>query len=84
METLKEIPTLQQMLKAIPHLSDQEEQILEAHLRQARHQRTRSRQVLRQTFGLWSDRDDIPDSVDYVNTLRRSGSRRLRRFELDE
>jgi bifunctional DNA-binding transcriptional regulator/antitoxin component of YhaV-PrlF toxin-antitoxin module len=33
------------------------------------------RSLLMETFGMWSDRTDMPkDSIDYVNTLRR-GSR---------
>lgn len=28
------------------------------------------RATLLETFGMWADRDDIPDSVDYVNEIR--------------
>ena len=45
----------------------------------------RARQALRQSFGVWKDRDDLQrDSLDLVNELREGWNERTRRLGLDQ
>ena len=43
-----------------------------------------TRRALRQSFGIWKDRNDLrPESVDLVNELREGWGERARRLGLD-
>jgi len=75
--------TLEDILPAIPYLSDQERKTLESRLRQCSRRKVEAKRTLRAAFGLWKDREDISDSMEYVNTLRSSWGRRLRRLGID-
>lgn len=75
-----ETMSIEEIVSAIDRLSLQERKTSEQALHRRSSGKNSTKRVLRQTFGLWSDREDITDSVEYVNDLRGSWSKRLRRL----
>ena len=83
MQKVRRRLTLEDILPAIQYLSDQERKTLASQLRQCTCRKAKAKRALREAFGLWKDREDISDSIEYVNTLRSSWGRRLRRLGSD-
>lgn len=84
MSKTKKALTLGDILRSIPYLSPEERKILRIRLREGQRRKGEIQKALRESFGLWKDREDISDSVEYVNALRSSWGRRLRGLAIDE
>ena len=84
MSKTKKRLTLGDILRSIPYLSPEQRNILRIHLKERQRRKAEMQKSLRESFGLWKDREDIPDGVEYVNALRSSWGRRLGRLGIDE
>jgi hypothetical protein len=67
------------IMSAIQKLTPSQRHLLSGILIEPLHSAKRStaKNALKQCYGIWADREDITDSVEYVNDLRASWNTRL-------
>ena len=69
-----------EVIKGLTRLTSSQQRFIQDFLSQ-REKVTKlsKKQILRKSFGLWADRDDIKKSRDFVNELRMGWERRIKR-----
>jgi hypothetical protein len=70
-----------EVLNKIQSLSSSQQRFIHEMLAGSRSRRPAARKtLLKRSFGIWADRADIKDSVDYVNDLRKEWKARAERI----
>ena len=71
-----------EIIKGIERLSSSQRKFIQDMLsRRAKVHKTSGKSILRKSFGLWADRNDISNSQDYVNNLRKEWQARVERIK---
>jgi len=67
-----------EIIKNIERLTSSQQKFIQNMLSQrTKVHKTSGKKILRKSFGLWADRNDITDSQDYVNNLRKGWQARV-------
>lgn len=71
-----------EIIKGIERLSSSQQKFIQDMLsRRMKVRKTSGRSILRKSFGLWADRNDISSSKDYVSNLRKAWQSRVERIK---
>ncbi|MFA6411786.1 MAG: hypothetical protein WCW53_03750 [Syntrophales bacterium] len=71
-----------EIIKNIERLTSSQQKFIQDMLSQrTKVHKTSGKKILRKSFGLWADRNDITDSQDYVNNLRKGWQARVERIK---
>lgn len=71
-----------EIIKVIERLSSSQQKFIQDMLsRRTKVHKTAGRSILRKSFGLWADRNDISSSQDYVSNLRKAWQSRVERIK---
>ena len=71
-----------EIIKDIEHLSFSQQKVIQDMLSQRKKfHKAPSKSILRKSFGLWADRDDMSDGRDYITKLRKDWQSRIERIK---